>query len=302
MLPLTGKTAEAQAEFRTSLEIVQKLSNDNPAVTRLRRGLALCRLCFAPLLLEIGKPAEAEAECRNAVTLMETLVNEDPNYSDLRFILSQCHLTLGVVLLQVGKRAEAEVECRKAQGIAERLTADYPSLTQYGYTLSLAFAVLGDVVRSSGRAAEAKSFYDRAIALLEQRFKDEPLLAWAGYPIVYSMRRRALALRDLGDPARAAADTRQALLRCDGSPPQSGTHSFETACGHATLAGLAGRAGSGVAAAEGEQEAARAMEWLGRAIASGFRNANLLRVESALDPLRDRADFKKLVAELIREP
>ncbi len=36
----------------------------------------------------------------------------------------------------------------------------------------------------------------------------------------------------------------------------------------------------------------------GRAIASGFRNSNQLRIESALDPLRNRADFKKLVAEL----
>ena len=41
-----------------------------------------------------------------------------------------------------------------------------------------------------------------------------------------------------------------------------------------------------------------AIEWLGRAVASGYRNANQLRVESALDPLRGRSDFKKLMAEL----
>jgi hypothetical protein len=40
------------------------------------------------------------------------------------------------------------------------------------------------------------------------------------------------------------------------------------------------------------------MEWLGRAIANGFRNTNQLRIELALDSLRNRADFKKLVAEL----
>ena len=43
------------------------------------------------------------------------------------------------------------------------------------------------------------------------------------------------------------------------------------------------------------------MEWLGRAVANGFRNANLLRIESALDPLRERSDFKKLVAELLKD-
>ena len=32
----------------------------------------------------------------------------------------------------------------------------------------------------------------------------------------------------------------------------------------------------------------------------GNRTTNELRIESALDPLRDRADFKKLVAELVK--
>jgi hypothetical protein len=72
------------------------------------------------------------------------------------------------------------------------------------------------------------------------------------------------------------------------------------ACCHAALAGLAGRAGSGVWAAEGEDAAARAMEWLPKAVANGYRNTNELRIKSALDPLRDRADFKKLMAELER--
>ena len=47
-----------------------------------------------------------------------------------------------------------------------------------------------------------------------------------------------------------------------------------------------------------QAEAARAVEWLNHAVASGYRNTNQLRIESALDPLRDRADFKELVAEL----
>jgi hypothetical protein len=40
------------------------------------------------------------------------------------------------------------------------------------------------------------------------------------------------------------------------------------------------------------------MEWLHQAVANGYRNTNQLRIESALDPLRDRADFKKLMADL----
>jgi hypothetical protein len=114
------------------------------------------------------------------------------------------------------------------------------------------------------------------------------------------VRRRGLTLSDLGDLAGAAANIRRALGLCEGPPPQSFWDLFEIemASCHAALAGLAGRTGSGVSAAEGEAEAARAMEWLGRAVAKGYRNTNQLRIESALDPLRDRPEFKKLVAAL----
>ncbi len=79
---------------------------------------------------------------------------------------------------------------------------------------------------------------------------------------------------------------------------RSGRHLFDTVCAHAVLANLAGRPGSGVWASEGEEAGNKAMEWLQRAVASGFRNRNLLRIESALDPLRNRDDFKTLMAEL----
>ncbi len=40
------------------------------------------------------------------------------------------------------------------------------------------------------------------------------------------------------------------------------------------------------------------MEWLRRAAAVGYGNVGELRTEPAFDPLRDRPEFKKLVAEL----
>ncbi len=64
------------------------------------------------------------------------------------------------------------------------------------------------------------------------------------------------------------------------------------------LSGLAGRARSGVTAAEGKAAAAKAMDYLGRAVAVGYRNANEIRIESALDPLRSRDDFRLLMMDL----
>ncbi len=64
------------------------------------------------------------------------------------------------------------------------------------------------------------------------------------------------------------------------------------------LAGLAGRDGSGVSAAEGRPAADRAMAMLRKAIDAGHRDPTEFRATDALDPLREREDFKKLVAEL----
>jgi eukaryotic-like serine/threonine-protein kinase len=74
---------------------------------------------------------------------------------------------------------------------------------------------------------------------------------------------------------------------------------FELACCHAALAGLAGRAGSGVSAAEAEAEAAKAMEWLRRTVAMGYRNANELGIESALESLRSCDDFQRLMMDVV---
>ncbi len=112
------------------------------------------------------------------------------------------------------------------------------------------------------------------------------------------MRGRGLARRDLGDPAGAAADARRALRLFEGLPSRSGEQWFETACCRAALAGLAGSEGSGVSAAEAKDEADQAMALLRKTVDMGYRSSGAFRTESALDPLRNREDFKKLVEEL----
>ena len=114
-----------------------------------------------------------------------------------------------------------------------------------------------------------------------------------------SLRRRGLARRDLGDAAGAAADARQALGLYDGLPSRSGWEWYETACCHAALAGLAGRGGPGLSAAEAPVEAEAAMGLLHKAVAMGYRDIASFRTEAALDPLRDRADFRLLMMDLV---
>ncbi len=301
MLSDTGKPEEAEAELRRALALYQDLADGNPAVTVFRRNLAVCHLFLGTVLSETGKPVEAEAELRTALAMEQKLVDDDPGDIYFRGGLGMCHSAMGRLLLQVGKPVEAEVECRTAVAIWQKLVDDTPVVGQYRCVLARSVKNLGDVVLSVGRSAEAKGDYERAIALEEPQLREEPTNTSHRYSLACLMRRRGLTRLDLGDPAGAAADIRRALSLFDDQPANSGSE-FETACAAAALAGLAGRAGSGVSAAEGEAEAAKAMEWLQRLVANGYRNTNQLRIESALDPLRNRTDFKKLMAGLEKAP
>jgi eukaryotic-like serine/threonine-protein kinase len=299
LLVMTGRPSEAEIEVRTAIVIFQKLADENPAVTRIRRFLAESHHPLADLLSAMGRPTDAEAEYRTTMATYQKLADENAAVTDFRNAVALIHAEIGAVRLQMGKPADAEAECRMALPILQKMADDNPGKTVFRRRLAYALNSLGDTVRSLGRAAEAKGLYDREIALREPILRGNPTDTVQRYWLVCSIRRRGLTLYDIGDPAGAAADARRALGLCDGLP-QSGRNLFETACCHAQFAGLAGRAGSGVSAAEGEIEAARAMEWLGRALANGYRNTNQIRIESALRPLRDRADFKKLMAELAK--
>jgi serine/threonine-protein kinase len=298
VLSKMGRPAEAEAECRAALAIQQEFADENPAVTQYRVRLAGTRSLLVDLLSEMGRSSEAEAEYRTALAAWRKLADEDPAVPSFRRGVGQNHANLGLLLFQMGRPSEAEAECRTALAILQELSDHYPADIPFRRQLAFALDTLGDVVRSRGRAAEAGGLYDREIALREPLIRANPTDLEHRYWLVHAIRRRGLARRDLNDAAGAAADTRRALGLCDGLPPRAGRDLFETACCHAGLAGLAGRAGSGVSTAEGEAEADRAMEWLGRAVAMGYRNVNEIRIESALDPLRSREDFRRMMGDL----
>ena len=124
-----------------------------------------------------------------------------------------------------------------------------------------------------GREAEARDGYERAIALFERLVAENPARTLYRGRLAWSLRRRGLARRALGDPAGAAADARRALSLFEGLPSRSGEDSFEEGCCHALLAGLAGQDGAGVSAAEGKAETDQAMALLRKTVGMGYRDA-----------------------------
>ena len=297
LLHQAGRTAESEAEFQQAMAIRQKLADDNPTVTKLRSDLARSRHNLGYLLSESGKPREAEEEYRKSMAIYQKLANDDPSVTGFRAELANNHLDLGILLSETGRPAESEAEQRTAIALYQKLNAQTPDDPGHRVGLAGALYYLGDVIRALRRPAEARAEYERAIAIQERLVKENKN-PWYRSLLANSLRRRGLALRDLGDLAGAAADARRALGLYDGLASRSAEDRFGIACCRAALAGLAGADKTGISAVQDNDEAAQAMAALRKAVDTGYRNPAAFRNESALRPLREREDFKKIVEEL----
>ncbi len=297
LLHQTGRAAESEAEFQKAMAIRQKLADDNPNVTKLTSDLARSRHNLGYLLSESGKLPEAEVEYRKSMAIYQRLADLDPSVTAFRAELANNHLDLGILLSQTGRAADSEAEQRKSIALYQKLSDDNPKAPGHRVGLSGALYYLGDVIRALGKPAEAREDYDRAIAIHEKLVTENPN-PWYRSLLAHSLRRRGLVLGELGDSTGGAADTRRALGLYDGLKARAGEEQFETACCRAALAGLAGRDGAGVSAAEGRAEADQAMALLRKAVDTGYRNAAAFRTEPALNSLRKREDFQKLLDEL----
>ena len=100
--------------------------------------------------------------------------------------------------------------------------------------------------------------------------------------------------RTAGDPAgcRATAELWEKVNRTDADSL------YDAACYRAIAAGVQAKTPGADAARLAKADTDWAMRWLHQAVRAGYKNAAHMKKDTDLDRLRDRADFKKLLAEL----
>jgi eukaryotic-like serine/threonine-protein kinase len=295
-LSASNKWLEAETEYRNSLEVWKKLTEDNPARITYLGLLPNAHACLGSTLTWIpSKYKEAEEQFRQGIHLGEELVLVTPNASGTLVVKSNNHTGLAEVMLATGRLAEAEAEFRKAGALLQKLTPDNKEVSAYiRSVLARNYDDLGDRAVVQGRTTEAHEDYKKAVALSEGLVEADPSLVSYQNLLSRSLHRRSLARNSLGDTAGAADDVRRALQLYDERPARKAESYFEAACCHAALAGLAGRNGSGISTDEGKAHADQAMALLRHE--NGYREFEL-RTAPALAPLRERDDFKELLAK-----
>jgi hypothetical protein len=133
------------------------------------------------------------------------------------------------------------------------------------------------------------------------RVADEALKAAAGREGNPAVARSTLRLRlRVCDLRRDAAGMRQALAKwAEFAKPTGAYDLYNMACFTARLSALVRATDTTPAgAAQADADADRAMEWLRKAVAAGYRNLANMDKDTDLDALRGRADFQEMIASL----
>jgi serine/threonine-protein kinase len=297
VLMRSGRLAAPEEQMRRALTIFGKLVAENPSVSTFRSKSASGHVALGNLMLMNGRPSEAVVELRLALSILEKLADENPTVTNYRDGLASIHSVLGLALYNTGNVVDGESECRRGVAMRQELIDNSPADLSRIELLAYDLELLGDAARSHGNIALAKESYERAIALMEPRIRDDPTNKRYRIALADFTWRRGITLGLRGDPSGAATNIRRALKICDGLTPEHGLDWYNVSCCHAALAGLAGVARSGVSAAEAARAADKAMELLTQSVKLGIRNTNEFRIESALDSLRERRDFRLLMID-----
>jgi eukaryotic-like serine/threonine-protein kinase len=165
-------------------------------------------------------------------------------------------------------------ELRKA-----KLGADHPD------TLNSMQALAASLVEV-GRGAEAMPLLDECLRLAETKNIDPNVIS-----LVYDSRLRYQA------KTRDAAAYRRTIEQWENLKHTEGDYLYMSACFRAMKAALVrGIDKSPAGAREADADLDLAMDFLKKAFAAGFKNVEHMRIDADLDPVRNRDDFKKLVA------
>ncbi len=298
LLLASGRFLEAEAEQRSALAIQQKLVDDNPALIEFRNRLALTHSRLGWELSSAGKSSEALSEYRKGLALQQRLADDRPMIAGMEVELAFSLGEIGRHLAQAGNTAEAIDYYRRQEAIGKKLTATGLSTPDNEDRLADCRTNIADLLRRLGKLDEALAECQNALTVRERLVAAHPESPDYRANLGETYLRLGQIRRNMGNLSDAATALRRACEHYDAIKSLAGNCTFFRACCHAGMTGLGSQPGSSVSSAEGDDHAQKAMSVLRQAVSLGYRNPVWYRTESALDPIRERDDFKKLLAEL----
>ncbi len=297
LLRVTGRLKEAEQAFRAALNFQKQLSTDFPYRPNFRADMAKSYNNLALLLRVTGRPQESEQVLHEALQVRQQLVTDYPHRAEFRSALARSHNNLGLLWHATNRLKEAEQAYQAAGELFRQLVLQFPQQPDWHNDLAANWVNLALLRQQQGDLATAKKYLDEGrphhLAALKanpqhlnyRQFYRNHLNAlttvYAGLLQPEDAVRTAHLRRDVGwNPPADAYDAAGFLSNC---LPVVAKH-------------------NGLDAEQRRQARAfyaeEAMKLLYHAVAKGFTDAAHLKREGRFTPLRQREDFRKLLAEI----
>jgi tetratricopeptide (TPR) repeat protein len=284
----------------------------------------------------MGKFSEAIRSSQRASELQEELVKNNPSVIEFQAKLATSYLNIGEQQRQAKQLDHALESLQRARDVFERLLRVQPAVIEFQIGLAACDINLS-LLRAKSEPQVALDGFARSIATVETVLRKEPRHAVARSILFQAHWGRAWAFGELQCHAEAVGERDRALELDDGSSQHglrlqraislaklgehvqataeanaladqksvAGGPLYDLACIH-SLSSAAVRQDAHLSPTERdlrvEQHAGRAVELLVKAQAAGYfqvpARVEHLKKDKDFDSLRDREDFKKLLAEL----
>jgi tetratricopeptide (TPR) repeat protein len=292
-------TAESRRHGRQALGYYQSLLELDTISPDYRHALANCYMTLSWTNRSADVPLEETiAAAEEGRRLAANLVTEFPIVAAHERVLVLCLFHASQQYLLLDRAAEARAALETALRHAEHLaaTGDAGHLRQ----LALFRAHLASIDLADGNPDAALRGCRQAEREMEEAIRRVPTpVHKSGLGLI--VRRLGLVHLSAGRLAEAAVETRRArnlITQYEKSVTNArASQRVVLAACHAVLAGLAGKPGSGVPAADAETEADRAMELLNTNTSNYYPHPRFLTSDPAFASLRDRKDFQDFIRQ-----
>jgi len=293
---------QALVQFERAITLWQALRQAEPANTLYQGDLANTYNLVAVLHDMRGRLPESVRAHEQAFTLRRSLVAAHPGDPSFQHALAESLNNLGVLLGKTSlEKQEKLAMFRRSVEHSRTAWAAAPEVVRYGRFLMVELRNVGSSEYAMGHPDGRLRAYLESLEVSQRLVRENPAIPSLRRELFQDYVSVADIHREQGREAEAVQSHRRAIELLDALPRETGQDNFGIACFLALCARPAndpGSAPSDVERAECRRNADAAMAALRQAIAAGYRNAVSFKLRDELSALRDRDDFKAIVAEL----
>ncbi len=297
LLAAEGRTDEAETAHGEALAIRKQLEAEFPTRSEFRHDLAMSFHDLAGRLRVQGRLKEAETVYGETLVIRKQLAADFPTVPNYQRELIGSHNDLAILFRKMGRPKDAERAYLEALAIQKQRVADSPNVPGIRYETALLLDNIAMLLNEGSDFAQARHWLEEAMPHHQAALQTTPKS-----PSYRELFRKHLAVlvescAGLGDEA-AALQAASQLRDLDWDRAVDAVRAADALANCVPVVRKNKQVSEAERAKSVQFYADQAMAMLREAVANGYKDVAQMKQNAKLAPLREREDFKQLIAGL----